>query len=48
VRTQEQQVNNPTQDGRVLAQSPEAGQNADTGSTVTLLVGRSRNGFLGN
>jgi serine/threonine-protein kinase len=51
VRTQTQQVANANQDGRVLAQSPEGGQNADTGSQVTLLVGRfgnGNNGFLGN
>ncbi|MDN5858156.1 MAG: Stk1 family PASTA domain-containing Ser/Thr kinase [Pseudonocardia sp.] len=44
VRTQVRQVDNPLLDGRVLAQSPEAGQTADTGEQVTIVIGKFSTG----
>jgi beta-lactam-binding protein with PASTA domain/serine/threonine protein kinase len=38
----EEVVNNPGQDGRVLSQSPSAGERRNPGSTVTIVVGRFR------
>ena len=35
-------MNNPGQDGRVLSQSPSAGERRDPGSTVNIVVGRFR------
>ena len=35
-----QDVANPSQDGRVISQSPGPGQQVDRGSTVNLIVGR--------
>jgi len=50
VRVQQQQVNDATQNGIVVRQSPGGNQNADTGTQVTIVVGRFGNGggFLGN
>jgi serine/threonine protein kinase/beta-lactam-binding protein with PASTA domain len=39
VDVQEQEVINPVDDGRVISQSPNAGQNRPEGSTVTITVG---------
>ncbi|MBA2262726.1 MAG: serine/threonine protein kinase [Solirubrobacterales bacterium] len=40
VDIQERDVDNPSDDGRVLGQAPNAGQQADQGATVAILVGR--------
>ncbi|MGI5126634.1 Stk1 family PASTA domain-containing Ser/Thr kinase [Pseudonocardia sp. CA-107938] len=51
VRTTTQQVNDASQNGKVQRQSPNGGQNADTGSQVTLVIGRFQGGgggFFGN
>jgi beta-lactam-binding protein with PASTA domain/serine/threonine protein kinase len=42
VQTSDEQVNNAGQDGQVLSQSPQAGQQANRGDTVNLVVGRFR------
>ncbi len=42
VQISDEQVDNPGQDGRVLSQSPQAGQQANPGDTVNLVVGRFR------
>ena len=38
----EEVVNNPGQDGRVISQSPSAGERRDPGRTVNIVVGRFR------
>jgi serine/threonine-protein kinase len=41
VDTQDQEVIDPSQDGKVISQSPSGGSDQDAGSTVTIVVGRN-------
>jgi serine/threonine-protein kinase len=47
VGTVKQQTQNPNEDGKVIAQLPPAGQNADTGKQVQLLIGDLQSGSGG-
>jgi len=44
IRVQRQQVSSANQNGRVIQQSPGGGQNADTSTQVTIVIGQFGNG----
>jgi eukaryotic-like serine/threonine-protein kinase len=47
VQTREQRVNNPNQDGEVIEQSVEPGEQVNAGQQITLTIGEANGGLTG-